>query len=470
MGTKTTTVCLSFLILALVASFITIQNAEAVTSGFQSVYDVSHWTFTTQSDGSVDTSGASDIIVVIGGDASTGPDPTNHDYTIVIPTSGVVTFDWVWHTDDGGHDLPFFVLNGAATELGSGGDDEDRSGSESVQVSVGDVIAFRIDSDDDCCGVGDLTISNYVGPSTVGGDGDSKYKSKPTFGLSHDTGQQQVEKGFTANFKSVDITDNFHTDFEKKTILVGQKNTFSAKVHSPNGLQYVEFMFGIPQVGNAHQSETAIEVWLDRNGEVQNITVVQKDNIINTESVTATAEMRQCTSNATDKSCYYVTTSASFNQSPLFDVFALKGVDFTRRAQLTYLNEGFDIIGDPLNPPETDYMASGKEGLVQMIRFDKFEYLWAVPDYINVDEFDNLWVSSNGIIYTRNDVGSWFRLSTYTIENNDPEWKVMTRMHDQFSILIDDEIKRATLVFDGSLLLNEIPDYIPNPEFLNRSK
>jgi len=306
--------------------------------------------------------------------------------------------------------------------------------------------------------------------SSATGSSDSKHLNRPTFGLDHNTGEQLVEKGFTANFKSVDITDNFHTDFEKKTILVGQKNTFSAKAYSPYGLQLVEFMFGVPQVGSANQAEASIEVWLDRNGEVTNVSLTQNDNLINTESVTATAEMRQCTSDATDKRCNHVTTSASFNQSPLFDVFALKGVDFTRRVHLTYLNEGFDITGDPLNPPETDYMPSGKDGLVQMVRFDKFENLWAVPDYINVDEFDNLWVSPNGIVYTRNDVGSWFRLSPYTIENNDPAWNVMTRIHDEFYKIVEYEKKRATQVFDGSLLLNEIPDYIPNPEYQNRSK
>ena len=106
-----------------------------------------------------------------------------------------------------------------------------------------------------------------------------------------------------------------------------------------------------------------------------------------------------------------------------------------------------------------------------MVRFDKFENLWFVPDYINVDEFDNLWVSPNGITYTRNDVGSWFRLSPYNIiENNDPSWNVMTRMHDEFYKIVEYEKKRAIQIFDGSLLLKELPDFIPNPEYQNRSK
>jgi len=313
-----------------------------------------------------------------------------------------------------------------------------------------------------------LVSTSSGGGGSGGGGSASKHLNRPTFGLDHNTGEQLVEKGFTANFNSVDITDNFHTDFEKQIILVGQKNTFSAKSYAPYGLELVEFMFGIPEVGNAHQSEAAIEVWLDRNGEVQNITVTQKDNLINTESVTASSEMKQCTGDDTNKRCYSVTTSASFNEAPLYDVFALKGVDFTRRTHLTYFNEGFDITGDPLNPPQTDYMPSGKDGLVQMIRFDKFENLWVVPNEISSEKFDNLWVDPNGIVYTRNELGSWFRLSPYTIENNDPTWNVMTRYHDEFSKLIDNERKRATLIFDGSLLLKELPDYIPNAELQNR--
>ncbi len=144
---------------------------------------------------------------------------------------------------------------------------------------------------------------------------------------------------------------------------------------------------------------------------------------------------------------------------------AINAIDFNLRYQITYLNEGLEITGNPLNPPQTDYMSSGKDGLVQMIRFDKFDNLWVDPSGIKYDEFDNLWVDPSGIVYTRNEVGSWFRLSPYTIENNDPPWKVMTRYHDEFSKLIEYERKRATQIFDGSLLLKELPDYTPSKDF-----
>ena len=54
--------------------------------------------------------------------------------------------------------------------------------------------------------------------------------------------------------------------------------------------------------------------------------------------------------------------------------------------------------------------------------------------------------------------------------SNDPAWNVMTRLHDEFSKIVEYEKKRATQVFDGSLLLKELPDFIPNPEYQNRLK
>jgi len=72
------------------------------------------------------------------------------------------------------------------------------SGDEGVIITVGiegTVCAFRT--------------------SGGGGSDASEYLSKPTFGLDHKTGIVQVQGGFTANGKVFDVTDNWHTDFEK---------------------------------------------------------------------------------------------------------------------------------------------------------------------------------------------------------------------------------------------------------------
>ena len=237
------------------------------------------------------------------------------------------------------------------------------------------------------------------------------------------------------------IDDNFHTNFTKQYFDVGTVNAFSAKVFAPREIHVMEFDFGVPEVGKAHDSQVMLEIWLNRDLSVEKTVIRQDRKIIDENSILPLAFKSKCQASDAEENCVTVLVSTLFLESPLYDVMALKAIDFSGRFQITYLNEGFDITGDPLNPPETDYMPSGKAGLVQMVRFDKFENLWFVPDYINPDEFDNLWVSPSGIIYTRNDVGSWFRLSPHIIEENDPSWNVMTRIHDEFYKMVEYEKK-----------------------------
>ena len=268
---------------------------------------------------------------------------------------------------------------------------------------------------------------------------------------------QLVEGGFTVNGKSFDITDNWNADFEKQTIQVGKTNTFSAKVYSLVSLRWIQFMFGIPQIGDAHLAETVIQVWLDGNREVKHVTVNQKNNLINIESVIASAEMKQCAVKDIGENCYSVTVSASFDEAPSYDIFALNGVDIIGQSHVTFLNGGFAVAGDPLNPPEIDYIALGKEGLVQMIRYDKFENLWVDPNAIEHEKFDNLWVSPYEIVYTKNDWGTWIRLSPYPmIERNDPLTTIIKRIHSDFVMIKQIEIDKAIKIFDSSLIQNKI--------------
>jgi len=280
-----------------------------------------------------------------------------------------------------------------------------------------------------------------------GGGSDSReYLSKPTFGLDHKTQVVQVEGGFTANGKVFDVTDNWHTDFEKQAILVGQTNTFSAKVYAQHVINIVEFMFGIPEVGQAHLAEASIEVTVDSDLNVTNVQVNQNGNLINPTSVTASAVEAQCKSGDADKRCVYITVSGIFNEGLLNDVFALKGIDFLRHFHLTYLNEGFTIFGNSLNPATTLFIASnvkGGSGLMEVTQIDK--------------EYD-MWVDKSGIEYERNSFGTFLRTTPVELVRDDPMVKVMTRMNSNFEAMKQNELDKATAIFDSSLIQKELPD------------
>jgi len=155
--------------------------------------------------------------------------------------------------------------------------------------------------------------------------------------------------------------------------------------------------------------------------------------------------MVSCMDNSS-RQCNSVSVSASFDEAPIHEVFAIKAVDVTRLSQVTFLNDGFSITGDPLNPPEIDYMANGKEGMVEMMRFDKFESLWVDPNGMTYDEYDNLWVSPDGIVYTKNSYDTWIKLSPYQLlpEDNDLPNSVMTRIHSDFAMLKQEQLDLAS--------------------------
>jgi len=279
-----------------------------------------------------------------------------------------------------------------------------------------------------------------------GGSDASEYLTKPTFGLDHKTGIVQVEGGFIVNGKVFDVTDNWHTDFEKQAILVGQTNSFSAKAFAPHVINVVEFMFGIPEVGFAHMAEASIEVTIDRDQNVINVQVNQNGNLIDPASVTATAVMAQCKSGDTDNKCYFITVSGVFNEALMNDIFALKGIDFLRHFHLTYLNEGFTIFGNSLNPATTLFIASnvkGSSGLMEVTQIDK--------------EYD-MWVDKSGIEYERNSFDSFIRTTPVEVVRDDPMVKVMTRMNSNFEAMKQYELDKATAIFDSSLIQKELPD------------
>jgi len=271
------------------------------------------------------------------------------------------------------------------------------------------------DSDSDGNGNGFIITVKIDAPSSLNrvGEGEhDKFRAKPTFGNSHDDQWVKVvDGGFTVNGKVFDITDNWHTDFEKQAILVDQINTFAAKAYSQYGIESIEFMFGIPEVGKAHDAQVVIVVYLDKNLNVVRTAVEQQDQFINPDTVIATASMIKCGGVDTGKECYLVTISVKFNEAPWYDVFALKGVDFEKYHHLTYLNEGFTIFGDSINPAATLMIAShvkGSSGLMEITQTDKRNDLW-------VDEF--------GIEYERNSFDTFLRTTPVEVVRDDPKFK-----------------------------------------------
>lgn len=141
--------------------------APAVASAdFAGPYDVSNWTLTqNNSDGIVDTSSAPASITIVGPNNGTGAAGTT-DFTIAAAGTGTWSFDWEYtsiDTDD--FDGAGWLLNGFYTEVAN--NDSQGTGSESIPVAAGDIIGFRVRSDDNLLGPGVFTISSFEAPVGV---------------------------------------------------------------------------------------------------------------------------------------------------------------------------------------------------------------------------------------------------------------------------------------------------------------
>ena len=274
--------------------------------------------------------------------------------------------------------------------------------------------------------------------------GSDEHLTRPTFGVSHETFDSVVDTGFKFNDQPFPISNNHHTPFEEQSVIIGKTNSFAATIYADKGLKVQEFLFGIPNVGEAHLAELGVEIWYDNNGEIDDVKAVQKSNVIDKSSILATHEKTKCRALDIEEKCNTTNISMTFLE-PLKDkVMAIKAIDYKNRYQITYLNEGLDISGNSLNPMLTKMIPSNvkNEGLVQVTQTAKYSPYW---------------VADNGRFFEMNNFGSFKELKMpfeRFHDSGDPK----TRMHSEFGGMLAYEQKRALDVFDSSNLISKLPE------------
>ncbi len=283
------------------------------------------------------------------------------------------------------------------------------------------------------------------GSTDLGNGGDNQWDTRPTFGISHEDRQNQVvENGFSFNSEKFTLTDNHHTDFAEQSVDIGTVNSFSATVYADKKLKIQEFLFGIPNVGEAHLAELGVEVWYDNNGEIEDVKVVQNSDVIDVDTVSVTHEKVKCIPTDAEARCDTTTVSMIFLEPLIDKVMAVKAVDYALRDQRTYLNDGFDISGDSLNPMNEKMIPSNvkNQGLLKVTQMEKYSPYWT---------------SEDGRMFEMNSFGS-FKEINQSFERFQDTGNAFTRVHSGFGGIIQYEQKRATLLFDSSNLISELPE------------
>ena len=254
-------------------------------------------------------------------------------------------------------------------------------------------------------------------------------QSRPTFGLDPNTFKQLIEGGFSFNGVSHDITDNFWTPFPEQEVKVGTMNSFTSKVFAGKQLRVQEFLFGIPDVGDAHKAELGIEVHYDFAGNITAIKVVQETNVIDVDSVTVETINSKCLSSDEDERCITTHLSMKFLEPLQHKVMAIKAIDFKGRSHITYLNEGFDITGASLNPMVT----------MMILGTEKYEGLLEVTQ---TEKYSDICISQDGREFKINDYGSPTQINE-SFERFADTGVIRDRLHSEFSDYKATEIDNA---------------------------
>jgi hypothetical protein len=355
--------------------------------------------------------------------------------------------------DAGTYDLNVTVVElydyDAWSCIGSGAEQTD---SDSVVLEIGAAVECTIeinDQLDNCPRVPNPdqldSDGDGVGDACEGEGGMNHWDTRPTFGVNHETREtMMVDNGFIFNDNSFSITDNHHTPFDQQTIELGAVNSFAAKVYASKDLKVQEFLFGVPGIGMGHQAEMRVEVWYDNNGEIEEVKVLQDTEVIDRTSLSISHHKSKCQEADIEEKCDITFMSAVFLEPLKDNVMAIKAMDFKLRDQTTYLNDGFDISGDSLNPMHTKMIPSPTkgEGLIEVTQNEKYS------DY---------WTSEDGRIFEMNKFGS-FKQINYEFKRFQDSGNALTRQHSAFGGIIQYEQNRALNVFDATALKSELPD------------
>ena len=140
------------------------QTTHATVIGFTGDFAPSNWSTTLDGgDGYVNTSNAPTSIVIASADNQDIVE-RNTDFSIAMPFSGTVSFNWSYQTSDEGSSFdPFFVgIDGVFTMLTSDSDSTQlESGFYSGSILAGQILTLRANTPDSSFGRAETTVSNF---------------------------------------------------------------------------------------------------------------------------------------------------------------------------------------------------------------------------------------------------------------------------------------------------------------------
>lgn len=230
----------------------------------------------------------------------------------------------------------------------------------------------------------------------------------PTLGLNKDF-KRIVDNGFSYNDNTVQV-EKWHTPFPLINATVGEMNQVEILVYENNGVQnmkMVQFGLGAEYISQPlHELEVLIEVPLfynhnDSTINVDELTIRDKNNLIDHDTVSASAKVTQCTDDAITENCTKVTLQYSYREATINHVMVVDVTDKKRNNQAFYFNDGVQVLGESMNPapivviPNKQTSQQTENLTLTLTRTDKINHIWIDEngiEYLKVSEnrFDRI--------------------------------------------------------------------------------
>ncbi len=249
-----------------------------------------------------------------------------------------------------------------------------------------------------------VTVTTIVfEPCSGGGDDDTQWRTKPTFGKSYTTGQKIVDCGYSMDNVCRDVTD-YHVDYKRNTIETDSLHDFALTAYAQNGLRSFNIGFGMPGIGSPlNAAEAQINVNLIRDYSINSTYMIDSVEYSNENRVIgedATFEISRVKCLPTDENnlCVRLNIDGVLFRETLYDEpFAINALDSKRRGTTHYMNEGLLVFGDSLNVPPTHELSERHSNQGDAVKLH----------LTRTDKLADVWTDQLGHQWTKNAFGTW---------------------------------------------------------------
>ena len=225
----------------------------------------------------------------------------------------------------------------------------------------------------------------------------------PTLGVDENN-KRVVDDGFSYNGNSVPVKF-WHTPFPLITAQVGEVNKVEIIVYDDAGVSLmnnIQFGLGASNIGiPVANVEVLIDVLFESSNtslgiKVSDIQILDEDNLINNDSVTADISTVNCTTDSITDLCLKLDLEYSYREAPLDNILLVAATDGNGNTQNFFFNEGVQVNGESLNESPTFEMFNKQtqeqteDIYLTLIRTDKSNSIWEDKygvEYLKVSEY-----------------------------------------------------------------------------------